>query len=447
MPTYNENLVVNGEQDVQQLRVQGHTTQNQALQTWENSAGTVQAQVTGDGNLIVGTPAVNTQMTKDGRMIAGDDLGVATPDALLEVHRAETSSTRPTRGVHSLGQLTGALTSLVQWMVGELELRGASAINALHTALRIRASNMNTGTPGANAELRGADVEVINEVSAGSAALPKATGIQASVTNATGKTITDAAALRLKLNNAGTITSPYSIFTEGPGVAHFEDYLEVKRPTNVPGTPPTDFMRLYPKSDGKLYARNWSGAEIELGGGAAGGAIALLIDGILNSPAAQIDIASLAIPIPNTYRHLMLVLEIRSERAAINDGLRIRFNNDQSTTNYANLAYSIAGSTPAFNGQTISTNGIVTGGNSVPAAQATANYFSSLVLHIFDYKSPRLRRVSHSGFSPLSTSALHVIQGGGFWLNTVNPIYMISILSWNAANLAVNSRYALYGLS
>jgi len=260
-------------QDIQQLRVQGHTTQNQPLQTWENSSGNALGQVTGDGNLIVGSTTINTQMTKDGRMIAGDDLGVSTPDALLEVHRAETSSTRPTRGVHSLGQLTGALTNLVQWMVGELELRGSSAINALHTALRIRASNLNTGTPGSNAELRGADVEVINEVGAGSGALPKATGIQASVTNSAGKTITDAAALRLKVNNAGTITNSYSIYAEGPGVVHFEDFIEIKRPIVVPGTPPTDFVRLYSKTDGKLYAKNWSGVETELGSSGTGATI------------------------------------------------------------------------------------------------------------------------------------------------------------------------------
>ncbi len=268
MPTFNENVVVDGAQDIQQLRVQGFTTQNQPLQTWENSSGTALGQVTGDGNLIVGSASVNTQMTKDGRMIAGDDLGVATPDALLEVHRAETSSTRPTRGIHSLGQLTGVLTNLVHWMVSELELRGSSAINALHTALRIRISNLNTGTPGANAELRGADIEVINDAAAGAGTLSRATGLQSSVTNAAGKTITDAVALRLKMNNAGTITNPYSIYTEGVGVAHFEDYLEVKRPTAVPGTPPTDFIRLYPKTDGKFYAKNWTGIETELGGGA-----------------------------------------------------------------------------------------------------------------------------------------------------------------------------------
>lgn len=273
--TFNDNVLVDGSQDIQQLRVQSHSTQNQPLQTWETSAGVVQSQITGDG-----------------RVVAGDDLGVATPDALLEVHRAEASTTRPRRGIHSLGQISGTLNSLLQWMVAELEVRGSSALDALHTGLRVRTSNLNTGTPTANAELRGADVEVIQDATAASAALPRATGLQVGVTNAAGKTITEAAALRLKLNNAGTITNPYSIFAEGPGVAHFEDYLEVKRPAVVPGTPPTDFMRLYPKSDGKLYAKNWSGAEVELGGGSGSAPIAGICNGRLT--------LSSGVPIPVT---------------------------------------------------------------------------------------------------------------------------------------------------
>lgn len=258
--TFTDNVLVDGSQDVEQLRVQANTTQDSALQTWEDSAGDVLARVTGDGRLQV-----------------GDDLGLASPDALVEAHRADTSTSKPTRGIHSLGQISGTLTALVQWMVGELELRGSSAMDALHTALRIRASNMNTGTPTANAELRAADIEVINDASASDDTLPKATGLQVGVTNASGKTITEAAALRLKMDNQGTITIPYSIFAEGPGAAHFEDYLELKSFSVAPGTPDTDFLRLYPKSDGKLYAKNSSGNEYDLTGGGSGGGAGSLI--------------------------------------------------------------------------------------------------------------------------------------------------------------------------
>ncbi len=253
--TFTDNVLVDGSQDTTQLRVQGHTTQLQPLQTWENSAGTPQARVSGDGNLQVGD----------------DLLGWSTPDALMEVHRAEASTAKPKRGFHSLGQVSGTLNALVQWIVGELELRGSTAIDALHTALRIRATNMNTGTPTANAELRGADIEVINDASAGAAALTKATGLQVGVTNASGKTISEAVGVRVKMPTSG-ITNPYSIYVEGRGVAHFEDSLETKYPSTVPGTPAADFLRIYGKADGKLYAKNWSGQEFDLTGGGGGGA-------------------------------------------------------------------------------------------------------------------------------------------------------------------------------
>jgi hypothetical protein len=247
--TYNDNVLIDGSQDAKQLRVQGNAIQDQPLQTWEDSAGNILTRVTGDG-----------------RIQTGDDVGFPSPDALVEVHRAS-SSTKPQRGIHSLGQVSGALDNPVQWMIGELELWGSSAINALLTTFRIRATNKNTGTPTLNAELRAADIEVVNDAAAGTAALTNATGLQVGVTNANGKTITNAIGIKVKMNNAGSIANPFAIYTEGSGVTHLEDYVEVKQPAAVPGTPATDFMRLYPKADGKLYAKNWSGTEYDLTGG------------------------------------------------------------------------------------------------------------------------------------------------------------------------------------
>jgi len=263
--TFTDNVLIDGVQDIDQLRVQGHSTQTQSLQTWENSAAVVLAEMTGDGRLVL-----------------GDDLGAATPDSLIEAHRSETQTAKPKRGFHALGRFSNALTDAAQWIVQELEVRGTNPLSALQTALRVRAANMNTGTP-AGGEVRGIDVEVINDVTAGAAALPKATGIYVGVTNAAGKTVTQATGLHVKMNNSGTITTPYAIYTEGAGVVHFDDYVEVKRPSVIPGTPGTDYIRIYPKSDGKLYAKNWSGTEFDLTavGGGGGSVIPSLCNGRL----------------------------------------------------------------------------------------------------------------------------------------------------------------------
>jgi len=49
--TFRETVVLEGSEDVRQLRVQGYTTQTQPLQTWEDQAGAIFVQVTGDGDL------------------------------------------------------------------------------------------------------------------------------------------------------------------------------------------------------------------------------------------------------------------------------------------------------------------------------------------------------------------------------------------------------------
>lgn len=253
--TFVDNVLIDGAQDTDQLRVQGHSTQTQSLQTWETSAATLLAEMTGDGRLVL-----------------GDDLGTATPDSLIEAHRSDTSITKPKRGFHALGQISNTLTEITQWVVQEIEIRGANPLSALHTALRVRATNMNTGTPASGGEIRAADIEAINDTAAGNVALPMATALQVGVTNAVGKTITRATGLHVQMNNSGTITTPYAIFTEGDGVTHLDDYLGMKRPAAMPGTPVTDYLRIYSKADGKLYAKNWLGIEYDLtgvGGGSA----------------------------------------------------------------------------------------------------------------------------------------------------------------------------------
>ena len=112
--------------------------------TWETSAATLLAEITGDGRLVL-----------------GDDLGTATPDSLIEAHRSDTSITKPKRGFHALGQISNTLTEITQWVVQEIEIRGANPLSALHTALRVRATNMNTGTPASGGEIRAADIEAI----------------------------------------------------------------------------------------------------------------------------------------------------------------------------------------------------------------------------------------------------------------------------------------------
>jgi hypothetical protein len=54
-------LEVDGREDTTQLRVQGHSTQTEPLQTWEDSSGEVQTEVTGAGRLRADEVELNVQ--------------------------------------------------------------------------------------------------------------------------------------------------------------------------------------------------------------------------------------------------------------------------------------------------------------------------------------------------------------------------------------------------
>ena len=48
-------------------------------------------------------------------------------------------------------------------------------------------------------------------------------------------------------------------------------YLDIAEQTSSPDSPTSGFQRLYPKSDGKMYAKNSSGIETEITNVVGGG--------------------------------------------------------------------------------------------------------------------------------------------------------------------------------
>jgi hypothetical protein len=138
-------VVIQGNQNTTQLKVQGYNPQTEPLQTWQDISTKPLARVAEDGRLQTG------------------DLELGTPDALVEANASLTlPSTKPQRGVQSLGRLTGALSSAVAWAVHELELLGSGGVSALQTALRAKLTHNNSDSAG-SAELRAGDFQTINQ--------------------------------------------------------------------------------------------------------------------------------------------------------------------------------------------------------------------------------------------------------------------------------------------
>jgi hypothetical protein len=193
---------VNGIQDVTQVSVSANSTQTAALQSWKAA----------DGRELV-------KMTGDGRIQLGDEM--QTPDALLEAHRMETSTTKPLRGFHSLGRIANLLSDTIQWVVAELHLLGNSGIQGLQTALRIRLKNDNTGLMNTASELRGLDSEVVN-----AGFVKTVTGLRVGTFTEAGATTETVYGIKVEMT-PGTVKS-YSFYAED-GIAHLGDGVEIEQ--------------------------------------------------------------------------------------------------------------------------------------------------------------------------------------------------------------------------
>jgi hypothetical protein len=267
---FTDAVEIEGSQDTTQLKVQGHTTQTEPLQTWEDDTGDPLARVTGDGRLQV-----------------GDDLGMETPDALIEAHRDDSSVSLPHRGVHTLGRIAGALSDAVQWVVGELEVLGSGAVSGVHSTLRSRLTHSSTGDS-TEAELRAGDFEVSNQSGTPASRVGHVTALHAAVTNQSDGYLDEAVGLEVAVSNENPdetdppINTVYGVRVKdvdqgaqnyalhtGKGTAHLGDTLELTVPEEIPTTAPANTMRIYPKPDGKLYARS-DQEEYDLTGGEVG---------------------------------------------------------------------------------------------------------------------------------------------------------------------------------
>lgn len=167
----------------------------------------------------------------------------------------------------------------------------------------------------------------------------------------------------------------------------------------------------------------------------------------LGSDAANIDLTS----IPSTYKHLLLLLRARSDRASNSlDNLYLRFNNDSNAANYFTESGNMVGTAGAW----ASLQALGTGStgiefrNGLPAATSPSNAFACLAIWIQSYADTGQHRIAHyTGWNPSTeaTNGLMVLMGGGKWINTADAISRITLLPVNGSNLVTGSDYTLYG--
>jgi hypothetical protein len=173
------------------------------------------------------------------------------------------------------------------------------------------------------------------------------------------------------------------------------------------------------------------------GAGGVAGDYELIQSYILGSATSSINFASLA-DYASTYKHLQLRIVARGTNGAAGIVLKMRFNGD-TATNYTSHGLQGDGSSVTSFGDPNIDNLLAT---AMPAAGATANSFSGMVIDILDSYSTTKNKTMRSLSG--STAFNRILLTSGVYLNTAS---MTSIDLFAAGdNIATGSRFSLYGI-
>lgn len=172
--------------------------------------------------------------------------------------------------------------------------------------------------------------------------------------------------------------------------------------------------------------------------GGGGGSLALIQT--VSGAGATLDFTGIA----NTYQHLWLIVEGRSDTAATSTNLLMRFNGDTSAI-YDWERYD-AGAATVSAGESIAATSLMVG--EITGATATASRPGLCEILIPNYAETSFFKSFRSGggFTPTATSGNIVYRGNfGLWRSTV-AITQVTFLPL-AGSFIAGSRASLYGLS
>lgn len=179
-----------------------------------------------------------------------------------------------------------------------------------------------------------------------------------------------------------------------------------------------------------------------------GGAMELICDSTLGSDQASFDTNTiLGGDIPSTYKHLVLEMVLRSDRAAnTTDNAKLQFNADTTSANYKTQRLNATGSsvtTSSFDG---TQPGVILG--ETTAASAPASSFGQMSTKINNYLSTSHHKMAQAqsiAYADSSGPVLLLDSQAGIWLNTA-AVTRIVVAPLNGSNWKTGSRFTLYGL-
>lgn len=145
--------------------------------------------------------------------------------------------------------------------------------------------------------------------------------------------------------------------------------------------------------------------------------------------------------IPATYQHLQLRWIARSDRAAAQDFVDIRFNSDTGANYAAHLLYGDGATASAAAYVSNTSAGVIF----MPASTATASVFGTGVMDILDYANTNKYKTTRIlGGTDINGSG-RIVLGSGVWMNTA-AVTTLTIITDNASTYSQYSSFALYGI-
>lgn len=205
---------------------------------------------------------------------------------------------------------------------------------------------------------------------------------------------------------------------------------------STPGNPTLNRGRLYWKN-GYWTQLNSSGAEQILTGPAL-----IAPEVILSAPVASLTFTG----IPQIFRHLQLLCQVRTDNAAEKDGFLMRFNSDTGGNYDLQRLQADNATVTAVALRAQASIQIAT----VESANARASNFSPVVIDMLGYSRSDAEKwaLSHTGaFGDVSADGdLAVYLRASRWRNTT-PISSITLLPQTGTNLVSGSRFQLYGVN
>lgn len=152
------------------------------------------------------------------------------------------------------------------------------------------------------------------------------------------------------------------------------------------------------------------------------------------------------INLPNWADRVRLEVTLRTDAAATNDALILRFNNDATAANYVSEAFLVRGAGLTAADQTalagIYLYNAWPGGTAPAASYGTATIWLENLRRLDLYRSVKW---THWGPRNLVASAFFYGAGAGVWKNQTDPIASVTILSNTGANLVAGCSFVAYG--